>query len=402
MRNPRIDRMNAMLFAALFGALCAAASPAAAEPLKVFILAGQSNMQGWAGISTFDSLADDPQTAPILQEMRNADGSPRVCERVWISSVGCAGNDVTEQTGRVTAGFGASKDRIGPEFTFGLYLEKRLREPILLIKTSWGGKTLHTDFRPPGAGPYVFNDGQLAAFQREGKDLAAVKAAKEKETGVFYRLMIEHVRKVLADIERVVPGYDPKQGHELAGFVWFQGWNDFCDGAAYPNQGQPGGYDEYGRLLAQFIRDVRKDVNTPNMPFVIGVMGINGVKGDNQPPMSHFRAAQAIPSLLPEFKGNVVAVPTAPFWDDQLAALHGRWDAFIDTMNAEQKKHPDLTPEARQAARTQAMDEAFTPEEQKRLKGFSHWDCHYHGAAKIMAPIGKAFAEAMAELQKTR
>lgn len=138
------------------------------------------------------------------------------------------------------------------------------------------------------------------------------------------------------------------------------------------------------------------------MPFVIGVMGIDGFKGDSQPPMSNFRKAQVAPSLLPEFKGKVVTVPTAPFWDDHLAALHGRWDAFLGKMNAENKKHPEWTPEARQAARKQAMDEAFTPEDQKRLKGISHWDCHYHGAAKIMAPIGKAFAEAMAELQETR
>lgn len=53
-----------------------------------------------------------------------------------------------------------------------------------------------------------------------------MKAAKEKETGVYYRLMIEHVQKVLGDIKRVVPSYDPAQGYEWAGFVWFQGWND--------------------------------------------------------------------------------------------------------------------------------------------------------------------------------
>ena len=93
---------------------------AAAKPLKVFILAGQSNMQGHAAISTFDSMADDPLTAPLLQEMRNADGTPRVCEKVWISSVGCLGDaytDLTERTGKLTAGFGAPDDQIGPEFT---------------------------------------------------------------------------------------------------------------------------------------------------------------------------------------------------------------------------------------------------------------------------------------------
>ena len=68
------------------------AAPAADKPLKVFILAGQSNMQGHANLSTFDSMADDPKTAPILKEMRGPDGTPRVCEKVWISSVGCLGD----------------------------------------------------------------------------------------------------------------------------------------------------------------------------------------------------------------------------------------------------------------------------------------------------------------------
>lgn len=49
------------------------------KPIKVFILAGQSNMQGHASVSTFDSLADDPKTAPLLKEMRGPDGKPKVC-----------------------------------------------------------------------------------------------------------------------------------------------------------------------------------------------------------------------------------------------------------------------------------------------------------------------------------
>ncbi len=42
------------------------ANPAKA-PLKVFILAGQSNMEGHAEISTFDYIGKDPLTAPIAQ-----------------------------------------------------------------------------------------------------------------------------------------------------------------------------------------------------------------------------------------------------------------------------------------------------------------------------------------------
>ncbi|MFN0125835.1 MAG: sialate O-acetylesterase, partial [Verrucomicrobiales bacterium] len=37
-----------------------------AKPLKVFILAGQSNMEGHAAVSTFDYIGKDPLTAPIL------------------------------------------------------------------------------------------------------------------------------------------------------------------------------------------------------------------------------------------------------------------------------------------------------------------------------------------------
>lgn len=192
------------------------ASQSVAKPLKVFILAGQSNMQGWFGVSTLDSMADDPKTAPILKEMRDAEGKPHVCKNAWISSIGCAGDDTTEQKGKLTVGFGADQDRFGPEFPFGIYMEKLLGEPILLIKTSWGGKSLHTDFRPPSAGPYVWSDFELTQCKRRGDDLEKDKADKVKATGVYYRLMIEHVRKVLADIKRVVPEYDPQQGYELA------------------------------------------------------------------------------------------------------------------------------------------------------------------------------------------
>ncbi len=149
-----------------------------AQPLRVFILAGQSNMQGHAHVRTMEHIGMDPATKPLLAEMQNADGSPKVCERVWISSIGCAD---TEQTGKLTTGFGASQNgpKIGPEFTFGITMEKLVAGPILIIKTSWGGKSLNTDFRSPSAGPYVFNESQIAAFEKQGKDVAAIKAEKE-------------------------------------------------------------------------------------------------------------------------------------------------------------------------------------------------------------------------------
>ena len=403
MSNPT-PRLNCRSIAWVLGLILAIGHSAAAKPLKVFILAGQSNMQGWTSVDTLGDMADDPQTAPILREMRNADGRPRVCEKVWISSIGCAGDDTTEQTGKVTAGFGAARDRIGPEFTFAIYLERLLGEPALLIKTSWGGKSLHTDFRPPSAGPRLLGDFTVEQWKKRKLDVAEESAKVQRQTGVYYRLMIGHVKKVLADIGRVVPEYDSRQGYELAGFLWFQGWNDYCDDWTYHDRRKPGGYDSYSRLLERFIRDVRKDLSSPRLPFVIGVMGVGGPKEDSRPPMSYFRQAQTAPASLPEFQGNVAVVPTAPFWDDLLDELHRRKDAAEQKAEQQVKAalqtHPNLTPAEREALREKTIAESFTPEELKRSRGISHWDCHYHGAAKIVAPIGKAFAEAMVSLLK--
>jgi alpha-galactosidase len=172
------------------------------------------------------------------------------------------------------------------------------------------------------------------------------------------------------------------------------------DGGVYPEQNNPGGYDLYANLLGHFIRDVRKDLSAPEMPFVIGVMGIDGLRGDKNPPMMHFREAQRIPSSLDEFKGNVIAVETAPFWDDDLEKLQERMDSYwpkVDAQVEEEKKQGRPQADSWEN-KMELMAENFTPEEWKRLKGASNGGYHYLGAAKILAPIGKAFADAIVEL----
>jgi len=375
-----------------------------AKPLQVFILAGQSNMQGHAKVSTFEHIGMDPATKPMLDEMQNADGTPKVCERVWISSLGSADE---EKIGKLTAGFGASQNgpKIGPEFTFGLYMQKFTDAPILLIKTAWGGKSLNTDFRPPSAGPYVFNETQLAQFQKQGKDVAAMKAAKEKETGVYYRLMVDHVKSVLADIKHVVPSYDAAQGYELAGFAWFQGWNDMVDSGTYPNRDKPGGYDAYSTAMAHFIRDVRKDLNTPKLPFVIGVMGVGGptaLYGPDQQRYKathdNFRAAMAAPASLPEFKGNVATVLAEKYWDRELTLAKAKDDNIKDKAK-KLAKEGKMKPAEEKALQDKLRTEGLTERERLVLeKGISNFEFHYLGSAKILGGVGKGFAEAMAGL----
>jgi alpha-galactosidase len=305
-------------------------------PLKVYILSGQSNMEGHAAVSTFDYIGKDPLTAPLLKEMRNPDGTPRVCDKVWMSYLTGPydGSANGEGLGKLTAGFGARGDQptnncgmIGPEFTFGITMEKQLKEPILIIKTAWGGRSLNTEFRPPSAGPYKLPKEIQEEWDKYPQGAHGVpkledrkkwKEEKDAASGVFYRMMIDHVKKVLADPKRVCPEYDEKAGYEIAGFVWLQGFNDLVDGTTYPNEN----YDEYSRLLAHFIRDVRKDLSAPKMPFVIGVLGVDGEKNVN------FRKAMAAPATMPEFKGNVVAVDTAPFWDYAIAAAELKQEEY--------------------------------------------------------------------------
>ncbi len=385
-----------------------------AEPLKVFILCGQSNMEGHAKISTFEAMKTDPDTKLIYERMVDESGAPVVCDDVWISYLTGEGGRMGEGIGKLGAGYGARRapsekgEKIGPEFTFGIYAREALQEPILIIKTAWGGKSIHTDFRPPAAGPYQFNDSEIENFKKRGKDLKVMKAEKEKQTGRYYRLMIDHVKAVLSNPKRIYPDYQERRGYELAGFVWFQGWNDMVAGGTYPNRDRPGGYDEYTDCLAHLIRDVRKDLQAPKMKFVIGVMGVGGPLEkylDRRYVSTHgnFREAMAAPASMPEFKDNVIAVRTARFWDMRLQAWEDnqdkvrRMEGFLKSKHREHPNHDGRMSSAEQRQFLEKYRKELISEEEQAYAQMarSNGAYHYYGSAKTMARIGKAFAEAL-------
>jgi Carbohydrate esterase, sialic acid-specific acetylesterase len=419
--NIQVSRRN---IAAILTTALLSFTGAEAKPLKVFILAGQSNMEGPASVSTFDYIGDDPGTAPLLKMMRGADGKPVTCEGVTISYLTGAGENNFTLNGKLTTGYGSmwgmdpSKpgDKIGPEFTFGLVMDGAFEEPVLIIKAAWGGKSLHTDFRPPSAGPYVMPKETQEVWDKhpqgahgipKAEDRAKWNAEKVAATGVYYRLMLEHVKKVLADPKQIMPDYDAAQGYEIAGFAWLQGFNDMVDGQVYPRHNQPDRYAAYSDLLASFIRDVRKDFNAPKMPFVIGVMGVGG-QGDQSPSMVAFRQAMAAPAEMPEFKGNVVAVQTAPFWSDELGAIDAK-RAQVSQMNhflnSNHKDHANadgkMTDEQKQEYLKKYEADLITPAELAKWKrGASNAGYHYLGCAKTFALMGKHFAEANLGMMK--
>jgi hypothetical protein len=386
-----------MRYPSLF--LLLAALGLSAAPTKVFILVGQSNMEGHAKVETIDYIGEDPATAPLLKRMKSADGkSSAEGEGVWISYFTGIGEKNGEGFGKLTTGYGSRQDpakdggKIGPEYTFGLAMDRAYQEPVLLIKAAWGGKSLNYDFRSPGAGPYP----------RTPTDLEKDRHPLEN-SGHYYRLMLAHVRQVLANPGRVCPSYDPKQGYEIAGFIWLQGFNDMVDTNFYPRlpKGSTANrYAKYSDCMAAFIRDVRKDLGVPKMPFVIGVMGVGGKEpGDDN---LAFREAMAAPASLPEFKGNVIAVRTGPFWDEQLGAIQAKRDKVrqmayeLKNKNAKSANADGKMTEAQQRDYLKEYEaKLITADEAAQWKrGASNAGYHYLGCAKTFALMGEAFAEA--------
>jgi len=276
----------------------AVAGEAKKGPLKVFILAGQSNMEGQGKIAadpknnggkgSLQYLVKDPTTAPRFKHLLDKDGKWLVRDDVWIWYLG--------RKGKLTVGYGAREDRIGPELGFGIVMGDCLDNQVLLIKVAWGGKSLAKDFRPPSSGG---------------------------EVGPSYKELIQHVKDVLGNLKPLFPDYDGS-GYELAGFGWHQGWNDRVNQAFN---------DEYEKNLANFIRDVRKDLGVPKLPFVIAETGMSG-HGERHPRALSLMRAQAAVAKYDEFQGNVAFVGTKDFYrppEESPASQAYHWNCNAET-----------------------------------------------------------------------
>jgi hypothetical protein len=266
----------------LFAPRTYAADP---KPIKVFILAGQSNMEGQAvadldgknyneGRGTLLSLLNDPAKAKLVQHLRQPDGKWTVRDDVWVRY---QREKQPLLKGPLSMGFAVygGTHHFGPELQFGHVIGDTFDEQVLLIKTAWGGKSLFKDFRPPSSGGVV---------------------------GPYYTKMLDDVKTALAQLDKEFPAYK-NPGYELAGFVWYQGWNDGTNAkVAVP---------EYEQNLTNLINDVRKEWKTPNLPVVIGELTGPWVEAPKE--WTELRKAQAAVAARPEFARTVKFVPTHDF-----------------------------------------------------------------------------------------
>ena len=250
----------------------------ASENVRVFILAGQSNMVGAGEVASNPSrnggkgslqwLTENSSTKHKYSHLKTDTGA-------WVQR-----DDVLiwflDKNGPLKPGYGSNQKKIGPELGFGWVVGDAFEEPVLLIKLAWGGKSLAEDFRPPSL------DG---------------------DTGPYYIKVIEKTKEILNTADQLFPELKGKT-FELTGFGWHQGWNDRINQSFN---------DAYEKNMIQFIKDVRQDLQKPTLPFVIAETGMSGHE-EKHPRALSLMAAQKAVAEYPDFKGNVAFVPTLKFY----------------------------------------------------------------------------------------
>ncbi|MEZ6058121.1 MAG: sialate O-acetylesterase [Planctomycetaceae bacterium] len=326
---------------------------AADKTVKVFILAGQSNMEGKARNSLLEYQATDAKTSELFAHLRQGDKWV-VRDDVFIKFL--------NRKGPLTVGYG-SRDCTGVELEFGTVMGDHFDQPVLLIKTAWGGHSLYKLFRSPSAGlPEEMLQKDLDQAQKrikqsneKNKKDAPLPTLEDirKEYGSSYRNMMAEVKEVQENYSTLFPELEGTT-LELAGFVWFQGFNDMF-----------GAQDEYASNMRHFIKDVRQDLNAPHLPFVIGALGQNGSK-EATGGMLTVRDAQLSMNEVPEFQGNVKAFRVDLLVDKEAEAMFPNWQNEPEWVHT-------------------GSDRPY----------------HYYGSAIWFNRIGKKMGEEMLELMKT-
>ncbi len=198
-----------MLTASLFFAQTYSSS--AAEPIRVFIFAGQSNMVG------SDSKVKDIDRFPPFRGLEQPQTNT-------LFSYSIGRENKMESNGWVD--LQPVNNVVGPELSFARTVTQCIDTPIAIIKVAAGGTHLGGDWNP------------------------------EKPIGFeMYPLALKIIQQSLKQLEDL--------GHEyrLEGFMWHQGENDMFNEEYMAN---------YGKNLKHFLTRWRTDLKTPGLRFYIG------------------------------------------------------------------------------------------------------------------------------------
>ncbi len=249
-------------------------------PVRIYVLVGQSNMQGKGtiegeGSNTLRHLVQN-DIKREFQFLVAEDGEWRERSDVWIHYDSGPGNI---RYGGLKPGYGSHGGVIGPELGFGHAMGDAYEGQTLLIKACWGGKSLGHNFLPPSVGKYP-------------------KPVEPSDPGFYYHEILRIVNDVTENIDTYFPEYHD-QGIEIAGLCYHQGWND-----------QYGGLDEkYEENMVAFINDIRSiehGLGVPGLPIVIATSGMI----EKESPIKQGQLAMGDTEKYPQFAGNVAVVDT--------------------------------------------------------------------------------------------
>jgi len=207
------------------------------------------------GFLTSDLLTEHPSVT-VLQFQGNLSGSGRL--------------SFNQRQGRLKPNFGARRDTYGPELMFGHYLGAVMIDDILLLKVVQGGTDIRVDWKTP------------CSTQNTGNNLAAEELAQDS----LYDALITKAKEIQdpTKLAQHFPQYAGKTA-QIAGFVWFQGWNDGLNALNQSN---------YETNLTCMLNDLRADLDMPKMPIVIAQSHVG--EPDNPVQVAQAQVAQAFDS----------------------------------------------------------------------------------------------------------
>ena len=226
--------------ATAFISLAVIGTPALAQqagdgPVKVYLMAGQSNMVGhgnWYqtdGTTQHPGLVDPTDPYPLTQAQVDAYTVP--LNQVWVDHP-----EGRKERGPLEPGFGSREYHIGPELGMGHELAALNTNQFYFFKSDKGGTTLGGNWRPP-----------TAVADRGGS------------VGEQYTRMIRQFHETLVDFDNKYTPYNGA-GYEIAGLVWLQGWNEYFNA---------GFRAEYRDNMVDFVEDVRRDLGVADLPVII-------------------------------------------------------------------------------------------------------------------------------------
>ncbi len=305
------------------------------KPVKVYILSGQSNMVGFGRVSgsiagTLDNLVNTQNRFPNLVDSSGGFVNRQdVYYRGLISAIG---------NGPLRPGFGANGSSFGPELGFGQVMGWFHDEPVLILKSSIGNRSLVWDVLPPGSPSFEFSDRTYAGFGQSpenwitGTTPAPIAWYAGKEFDRFFRdeadwapagqsdAAVTNVVDVLDNFASEYPQW-AAQGFEIAGFAWWQGHKD---GGEQGNGTAGPAAQKYEENLVRFIQELRGYYENrypgkiaTNAPFVVATVGFgrgNWTTGSSAETIHTAQTNVSDPGIYPSFDGNVASVDTRFYW----------------------------------------------------------------------------------------